>query len=96
MIEGSTIVHTYDMNTQRITISMPANVYTLLAQQVDSGKVSQYISETIHSRLVEDTMKKKLEKDGLEEFLALRKITKKLPTTKILTAIHTGRRMGAV
>ncbi|MDP1722107.1 MAG: hypothetical protein Q8L37_02765 [Candidatus Gottesmanbacteria bacterium] len=84
------------MNTQRITISIPTNVYTLLAQQIGSGKVSQYVSETIHSRLIEESMKKRLTKGPVEEFFALRKITKKLPTAKILTAIHTGRRMSAV
>lgn len=83
------------MNTQRITISIPANIYALLTQQIDSGKISQYISETIHSRLVEETMKKKLKKDQAEEFLRLRKKTKKLPIKTILTAIHKGRRMAA-
>lgn len=82
------------MNTQRITISIPANVYTLLAQQVVPGNVSQYISETIHSRLVENKLTQKLKKDPIEEFLALRKYTKKIPTEKILRAIHKGRQGG--
>ena len=86
-----TIVHTIDMNTQRITISIPANVYALLSQQVASGNVSQYISETIHSRLIENKLKQKLKKDPVEEFLALRKYTTKIPTNKILRAIHRGR-----
>lgn len=84
------------MNTQRITISVPASVHALLAQHVASGNVSQYISETIHSRLIEETMKKKLKRDAASEFLALRKVTKKLSAKRILTAIHRGRRMGVV
>lgn len=87
--------HTTDMNTQRITISVPENVYTLLTQQVVSGNVSQYISETIHRRLVENKMTKALKKDPVEEFLALRKYTKKIPIKKILRAIHKGRQ-GAI
>ena len=82
------------MNTQRITISVPTDVYTLLPQQVASGNVSQYISETIHNRLIEETMKKKFKNDAVGEFLALRRETKKLPTKRILAAIHKGRRMG--
>jgi len=82
------------MNTQRITISVPTDVYTLLSQQVASGNVSQYISETIHSRLIEETVKKKFKNDAVNEFLALRRETKKLPTKRILAAIHKGRRMG--
>lgn len=83
------------MNVQRITISVPENIYTLLTQQVASGSVSQYISETIHKRLVESKMTKVLNKDPVEEFLALRKYTKKIPIKKILGAIHKGRQ-GAI
>lgn len=84
------------MNTQRITISVPTNVYALLAQHVASGNVSQYICETIHSRLIEEAMKKKLKRDAASEFLALRKETKKLSTKRILAAIHKGRQMGVL
>lgn len=84
------------MNIQRITISVPTEIYTLLARRVASGSVSQYISETIHSRLIEETMKKKLKKDTVNEFLQLRKKTKKLSTKRILAAVSQGRRMGAV
>ncbi|OGG15423.1 hypothetical protein A2875_02330 [Candidatus Gottesmanbacteria bacterium RIFCSPHIGHO2_01_FULL_46_14] len=94
MINSNIIVHTINMNTQRITISLPENVYTLLSQQVSSGGVSQYVSETIHSRLIEETIKKKFKNDAVGDFLALRKETKKLPTKRILAAIHKGRRMG--
>lgn len=83
------------MNTQRITISIPTDVYALLSQHVSFGNVSQYISETIHSRLVGETMKKKLKKDVVKEFLGIRNITKKRATQHILNAIHKGRRMGA-
>ncbi len=91
---GITIVHTIDMNTQRITVSIPANVYALLSQQVASGSVSQYISETIHRRLTEETMKNKLDRDAIEEFMKLRRATKKRSTKRILTAIHKGHQMG--
>ena len=79
------------MNTQRISISVTTEVYTLLTQQVVSGNVSQYISETIHTRLVENKLTQKLKKDPVEEFFALRKYTTKIPTKKILRAIHKGR-----
>lgn len=82
------------MNTQRITISIPANIYALLSQQVASGNVSQYVSETIHNRLIEDKLTQKLKGDPVEEFLALREYTTKIPTKKILSAIHKGRRGG--
>lgn len=84
------------MNNQRITISLPANIYTLLTQRVDSGNISRYISETIHNRLVEEAMKKKLKKDPLKEFLGLRKTTRKLPVKRVLAALHKGRRMEAL
>ncbi len=80
------------MNTQRITISIPENIYTLLAQQVGSGNVSRYVSETIHSRLVEDKIMKTLQKNPVEDFLTLRTRVEKLPTKAILVAIHKGRR----
>ncbi len=91
MIRGITIIHINDMNTQRITISIPANIYALLTQRVASGNVSQYISETIHSRLIENKLTQKLKKDPVGEFLALRKYTTKTPAKKIIHAIHKGR-----
>jgi hypothetical protein len=96
MIISIIIVHTLVMNMHRITFSIPANTHALLAQQIDSGNVSRFISETIHSRLVETAMNRKLKKNAVDEFLALRKATKKLPIQKILTAIHTGRRMSSI
>ena len=81
------------MNIQRITISIPTGVYTLLSQHVASGNVSKYISETIHSRLIEETMGKKFKKDAVNEFLGLRKNTKKIRVKRIIAAIHKGRRM---
>ncbi len=83
------------MNTQRITISIPTDVYTLLSQRVPYGNVSRYISETIHSRLVGETMKKKFRKDAVKEFLGIRKDTKKQTAKGILAAIHKGRQMGS-
>lgn len=82
------------MNIQRITISVPEDVYTLLTQQVASGGVSQYISETVHRRLIEDTMKKKVKQDAIQDFLNLRTMTKKRSVKRILSAIHKGRQMG--
>lgn len=85
------MVHTINMNIQRITISVPVNVYQLLTQQIDTGNISRYISETIHGRLVEEKMNQKLKKNPVEEFLVLRKHTVKISTKKILNAIHKGR-----
>lgn len=79
------------MNTQRITISLPGDVYGMLTQYVDTGNISKYISETVHSRLIEEAMKKTVQSDPVEDFLALRKRTVKRSTKHILRAIHTGR-----
>lgn len=80
------------MNMQRITISLPSDVHTLLTQHVGSGNVSRFITQTIHSRLVEEKITKTLQKDPVRSFLALRERVGKLPTKAILTAIHRGRR----
>lgn len=79
------------MNIQRITISMPENIYGLLTQSVDSGNISRYISETVHSRLIAETMEKTIQKDPIDDFLALRNRTVKRSTKQVLNAIHTGR-----
>jgi len=80
------------MNTQRITISIPSDVYSLLSRHVGTGKVSRYVAEMLRSRLIEEATTKKIRQNPVENFLALRKRILKLPTKTILNSIHKGRR----
>jgi len=76
------------MNYQRITISLPKNIYEDLLSLFGRGKVSGVVAEAVEEKI----LKKKLEpKDPVKAFLALRKVTPKLTHKEIMDAIHKGR-----
>jgi len=76
------------MNYQRVTISLPKNIYEDLLTIFGKGKISSVLAEAAERRVLE----KKLEpKDPIKAFFALRKITSKLTHRQIMDAIHKGR-----
>lgn len=76
------------MNTQRVTVSLPNNIYNDLINLLGKGKVSAFVAEATEEKLFE---KKTEPKDPIEAFFALRKITTKRTTKQILSAIRRGR-----
>ena len=76
------------MNYQRVTVSLPKDLFEDLINLIGKGKVSSFVAEATEEKILE----KKLEpKDPVEAFLALRKKTKKLSDSEIMTAIRKGR-----
>lgn len=73
-------------NTQRITISMPDNIYKLLTAIVSRGKISPFITKAVEDRLIEEIVN-----DPVKEFLNLRKAFPKTSGKKIISAIEKGR-----
>lgn len=82
------ILHTHDMNYQRITISLPNYVYGDLLSLFGKGKVSSFVAEATEEKLLE---KKLAPKYPIKAFLDLRKITPKLDDDQIMAAIRKGR-----
>ena len=76
------------MNYQRITVSLPKNVYEDLIKLIGKGRVSAFVADATEEKILD----KKLEpKDPIETFLALRKKTKKISDSEIMAAIRKGR-----
>ena len=76
------------MNYQRVTVSLPKNIYEDLITLVGKGRISKFVAKATGEKLLD----KKLEpKDPVKAFFALRKITPKLTHRQIMDAIHKGR-----
>jgi len=76
------------MNYQRVTVSLPKNIYEDLLVLYGKGKISSVVAEAVEKKVLE----KKLEpRDPIKAFFALRKITPKLTHKQIMDAIHKGR-----
>jgi len=76
------------MNYQRVTVSLPKNIYEDLLKLIGKGKVSSFVAEATEEKILD----KKIEpKDPIEAFLALRKKTKKISDSEIMAAIRKGR-----
>jgi len=82
------IFHNYVMNYQRVTVSLPKNIYEDLISWIGKGKVSKFVAEATEDRLLEEKL---APKDPVEAFFAHRKNLPKLTTKQILAAIHKGR-----
>ena len=82
------IVHTQVMSYQRITVSIPKNIYKDLLNLYGKGKISKALTQAARRQVLE----KKLEpSDPVEAFLQLRKITTKRTLKQILAGIKKGR-----
>ncbi|MEK7497451.1 MAG: hypothetical protein AAB656_00860 [Patescibacteria group bacterium] len=77
------------MNVQRVTISMPNNVYEQLLELAGKGKVSKFITEATEAKLLDERVS--LKRDPVESFLALGKYMPKLTVRQIKAAINKGR-----
>ena len=76
------------MNYQRVTVSLPKNIYEDLLKLIGKGKVSSFVAEATEEKILD----KKIEpKDPIEAFLALRKKPKKISDSEIMAAIRKGR-----
>lgn len=82
------ILHTSSMNYQRLTVSLPHNVYEELVSVVGRGKVSPFVAEATESKLLEEKLRKK---DPISEFFSHKKGLLKLTHKEILSAIKKGR-----
>lgn len=76
------------MNYQRITVSLPSNIYEDLIALLGKGKVSSFVADATEAKLLEEKLEPK---DPIEAFFALRKITTKRTTKQILEGIRRGR-----
>lgn len=76
------------MNYQRVTVSLPINVYEDLTTLLPRGEISSFVAEATESKLLEEKFEKK---DPIEAFFALRKIAPRRTTKQILAAIRKGR-----
>jgi hypothetical protein len=82
------ILHTYDMNYQRMTISVPNHIYEDVLMMFGKGNISSLVSEALEEKI----LSKKLEpKDSVEAFFANKKNLPKLSDDEIMEAIKKGR-----
>lgn len=79
-----TIIH--NMNTQRITISIPKYLYDDLVRQLPPRKISGFVASALEKELINQ------ESDPIDEFIKLRKTLPKIKRLNILKAIEKGRR----
>ncbi len=76
------------MNYQRVTVSLPKNIYEDLLTLYGKGNISRILAEVAQKRVLQDKLHKKT---PVEEFFALRQITTKRTVKQILAGIHKGR-----
>lgn len=76
------------MNYQRLTVSLPYNIYEELVSVVGKGKVSPFVAEATESRLLEEKLRKK---DLIGAFFSHKKTLPKLTHKEILSVIKKGR-----
>ena len=76
------------MNYQRVTVSLPKDIYGELLRIIGKGKISSFVAEATEDKLLEEKIDKT---DPIKAFFALRKITTKRTTKQILAAIRKGR-----
>jgi len=76
------------MNYQRVTVSLPKNIYEDLLNLIGKGKVSSFVVEATEDKILEEKL---TSKDPVKAFFELRKIAPKRTTKQILAAIRKGR-----
>ncbi|MDP3724535.1 MAG: hypothetical protein Q8R11_02755 [bacterium] len=74
------------MNSYRITVSLPAHIYTGLQRSVRRRGVSRFIAQAVERQLLEEKTE-----DPVDAFLALRGKFPFRNRKEILEAIHRGR-----
>ena len=77
-----------NMNTQRVTISLPVYVFTKLKQQVPKRKISSFIGKIVEEKMLSLPTRSI---DPVKDFLSLRKEMPSQSEEKIKTAIAHGR-----
>lgn len=82
------VFHTISMNYQRLTVSLPYNVYEELVSVVGRGKVSPFVAEATESKLLEEKLRKK---DPVAAFFSHKKGLPKRTHNEILAAVKKGR-----
>ena len=76
------------MSYQRVTVSLPRNVYEDLLALFGKGKISSVVAEAEEEKVLE---KKLAPKDPIEAFFAHKKNLQKLTHRQIMAAIRKGR-----
>ena len=75
-------------NVQKISISMPRDIYQELVSFLGKGKISRFITEATEDKLLEEKL---VQKDPIEAFFAHKKDLPKLTHRQIMAAIKKGR-----
>lgn len=75
------------LNTQRLTISLPAYLYELLVSRVEKRRLSQYVRKTLEKELI----KSEVIGDPIDDFFAARAFLPKKTRVQIKNAIKKGR-----
>lgn len=75
------------LNTQRLTISLPAYLHELLLSHVEKRHLSQYVAKALEKELIES----EIVSDPVDEFFALRTLLPKKSRTQIERAVKKGR-----
>lgn len=77
------------MATQRITISLPEDVYADLKKMVPAGEVSKFVTEKLRDYI--QTMKIRKRESAVDRIMKLRETGPKYSTDEILEFIEKGR-----
>ena len=77
-----------NMNTQRITLSLPGYIYEKLVKQIPPRKVSHFVASVLEEKLLSSFTRSA---DPIDEFLKLRKKVPKFSLKEIKEAINRGR-----
>lgn len=75
------------MNTTQISITMPEYIYQTLIGFISKGKISNFISQAVETKLLEESYSG----NPIDEFMALSKKTPKQKQKNIMQAIKKGR-----